>query len=245
MLRTVSKITLLVLCGFVLLTSAGAARPSDVPRVRSQEISEEDGLPVLIKHLPDWQNVRSSTVFVTNATDLKKAIGDRPVLAQIEFSGGTEAVRADYPAGKLLVVEFSNPQGSTDADAKILQYVAANPESGMVYRRIGNYNAFVFDAGDQEAAVGLLDQVKYEKSVQWLGEDPFYLQKVSRYFAATTRDIFISTVLWIVGGLGLSAICGVIAGIIFYRFREQKRATWHAYSDAGGLTRLNLDDLSE
>ncbi len=43
---------------------------------RSQEISEDDGQPVLIKHLPDWQNVRETTVFTTDLAGLKKAAGD-------------------------------------------------------------------------------------------------------------------------------------------------------------------------
>jgi hypothetical protein len=243
--RTIAKITLFFLLTLISLTAITPAQPSAAPAVRSQEISEDDGLPVLIKHLPDWQNVRSSTVFITNTADLTNAVGDRAVLRQIDFSGGTEAVKADYPAGKLLIVEFATPHASVGADTKILQVLAANPDPGTIYRRIGNYNAFVFDTTDPEAAVGLLDQVKYEKSVQWLGEDPYLLRKIERYFAVTTRDILISTVLWIVGGLGLAAVCGIITGLIIFRIRDQKRATWHAYSDAGGMTRLNLDELSE
>lgn len=239
-----AKITLVFLFTFVFLT-AGVPAQSAAPSIRSQEISEDDGLPVLIKHLPEWQNARSSTVFITNAADLKSTLGDRAVFGQIDFGAGTEAVTANYPAGKLLIVEFTTPHASVDADTRILQHLAVNPDPTAVYRRIGNYNAFVFDTTDQEAAVGLLDQVKYEKTVQWLGEDPYLLRKIERYFAVTTRDILISTVLWIVGGLGLAAVCGVITGLIIFRIRDQKRATWHAYSDAGGMTRLNLDELSE
>lgn len=245
MVRTVSKITLLFISVFLFLAALVGAQPTASPVYRSQEISEDDGLPVLIKHLPDWQGVRSSTVFVTNTSELKKAVGERPVVDLIDFAGGTEAVAAAYPEGRLLIVEFATPQGSADADAKILQYLAGTPDPGTVYRRIGNYNVFVFDAADPQEAMALLDQVKYEKKVQWLGEDPFLLQKLERYFVVTGRDIMISTVLWIVGGLGLAAVCGVIAGLIFYRVREQRRATWHRFSDAGGLTRLNLDELSE
>ena len=234
---------------FVLLVTMAAfsAWPQDAPPTgpRSQEISEDDGLPVLIKHLPDWQNVRETTIFAADPADLKRAVGDRSVLNEIELSHGTEAVTAVYPAGRLVIVEFMTPQGSADADAKILRKLEASPENGTVYRRIGNYNAFVFDAKAPEAAAGLLDKVKYEKSVQWLGEDPFLIKKLERYFVTMSRDIFISTVLWIVGGLGLAIVSGLIAGIIFYRVREQKRAAWSAYSDAGGLTRLNLDELSE
>src|SRR5687767_14217433 len=100
--RTIAKITLFFLFTLISLTAITPAQPSATPAVRSQEISEDDGLPVLIKHLPDWQNVRSSTVFITNSADLTNALGNTAVLQQIDFSGGTEAVKADYPAGKLL-----------------------------------------------------------------------------------------------------------------------------------------------
>ncbi len=238
--RTASLVLITFLTALAALTQNA---PTDGPR--SQEISEDDGLPVLIKHLPDWQNVRDSTVFVTNSADLKKAAGDRAILKEIDFAGGTEAVTAVYPAGRLVIVEFTTPQAAADVDLKILNKLATTPENGTVYRRIGNYNAFVFETQSLDAAAALLDQVKYQKSVQWLGEDPYLLQKIERYFVVMTRDIFISTVLWIVGGFGLAIISGLIAGIIFYRVREQKRNAWTAYSDAGGLTRLNLDDLSE
>jgi hypothetical protein len=61
----------------------------------------------------------------------------------------------------------------------------------------------------------------------------------------TSRDIMISTVLVIVGGLAASVLAGIIVGFIFFRLRDQKRAHRTAFSDAGGLTRLNLDGLSE
>lgn len=224
--------------------SLSAAQPNTPSGIRGQE-RDDDGVPVLVKHLPDWEKVRSRAVFAANSSELKKAAGDRKVLDLIEFAGGTEAVVADYPAGKLVIVEFPTPQASVDADSRILQNLSASPEPETAYRRIGNYNAFVFNALSTEEAALLLDQVKYEKSVQWLGEDPFLLKKLERYFVSTARDIFISTVLWIVGGLGLSVLLGIIVGVVFYRIREQKRATWTAFSDAGGLTRLNLDGMSE
>ncbi len=230
----------------ILGVTAAAAISQTAPVVKSQEVSEIDGIPVLIKHLPDWENVRSSTTFANNLQDLKNALGGRPVLDLIEFSGGTEAVTAAYPAGKLLIVEYTSPQASSGADAKFQQYFAGTPQaSPVVYRRIGNYSTFVFDSADESAANSLLDEIKYQKTVQWLGEDPYLLKRLERYFVTTTRDIFISTVLWIVGGLGISIFTGILVGIFFFRFREQKKATRTAYSDAGGLTRLNLDGLSE
>jgi hypothetical protein len=212
----------------------------------SQEVSEDDGLPVLIKHLPEWETVRSSTVFIQDTNALKSTFGDRPILNLVEFSAGTEAVAADYPAGRLLLIEYTTPQAASYADARFTQHLAENPaDSPVVYRRIGNYGAFVFDSNDPDAASALLDQVKYEKRVQWLGEDPFLMQKLERYFALTGRDVIISTLLWIALIFGLTGAIGVLTGIWYFRYRESKRAAMTAFSDAGGLTRLNLDDLSE
>ena len=211
----------------------------------SQETSDVDGQPVLIKHLPDWESVRGSTVFIQDTSALKSTFGQRPILDLVEFAGGTEAVAADYPAGKLLIVEYTTPQAAVYADGKFTQYLSGDQtQPPIVYRRIGNYAGFVFDANDPSAANELLDQVKYQKSVQWLGEDPFLMQKLQRYFAVTGADVVVSTILWIVLILGLTLLAGVIAGFSYFRYRESKRAAMKAFSDAGGLTRLNLDDLS-
>ena len=215
------------------------------PATQSQEISEEDGQPVLIKHLPDYEQARSGAVFVNDKAALKSAGNNEAVLDVLDFSVGTEAVAATYPVGRLVIVEFTNPQSSAEADTKIQQFLANNPQPSTAYRRIGNYNAFVFGASDGAAANELLDQVKYEKTVQWLGEDPYLLQKLERYMVTTSRDIMISTVLVIVLGLATSILGGIAAGLIFFRVRDQKRASRAAFSDAGGLTRLNLDGLSE
>jgi hypothetical protein len=211
--------------------------------VKSQEVSEIDGQPVLIKHLPDHERVQAQAVFATDKATLVNAVGHQALFDVVQFSAGTEAVTAAYPQGQLVIIEFTNPQSSVEADSKIQEHLAANPQA-VVYRRIGNYNAFVLDANDAAAANTLLDEIKYEKTVQWLGEDPFLLRKLERYMMSTSRDIAISTVLVILLGLGASVIVGIAAGFIFFRFRDQKRAGRAAFSDAGGLTRLNLDGLT-
>ena len=43
-----------------------------------------------------------------------------------------------------------------------------------------------FDAADQAAANALLDQVKYEKTVQWLGKDPYLIQQAEGVFDVNT-----------------------------------------------------------
>ena len=214
------------------------------PVIRSQERSDADGQPVLLKHLPDYEKVKAVASFATDKAGVNTAIGNNLAVDALEFPSGTEAVTAVYPEGRLLIVEYTNPQSSVDADVRVRQLAAAGT-SDFVYRRIGNYNAFVFDPTDTAAASELLDQVKYEKTVQWLGEDPYILKKLERYMVTTSRDVMISTVLVIVLGLAVSVLAGIVAGLIFFRVRDQKRAHRAAFSDSGGLTRLNLDGLSE
>ena len=213
---------------------------------KSQELSESDGIPVIVKHLPEWENIRNRASFITNSEELKKALGDRPVFDLIDFTGGTEAVTAPYDQGKLLIVEFTSPQSSVDTDNEINQRLAelgGNPQ--IFYRRIGNYNAFLFDGTDEASANALFDQIKYEKIVQWLGEDPTIYDRAQRFFAQRTSEIFLSTVYFILIGLGSAITLGIIGGFFYFRRREQRLAGMQAFSDAGGMTRLNLDGFTE
>lgn len=216
-----------------------AAQPVGSVSYKSQEVSEADGIPVLIKHLPDWASRRERILFASTAAELKAAIGERPLLDRVEFLPGTEAAAAPYDAGLLLVIEYSTPQGSIAADTT----VSTNVPNGVVYRRIGNYNAFVFDAVDTAAANALLDEVKYEKEVQWLGDNPFLIS-AERAFVLTTSDIFLSTVIIILIGIGVAIFGGAIGGYVFFYLRESRRAQFSTYTDAGGMTRLNLDGFA-
>lgn len=234
-LQTIVSVSLLVF-------GLGGA-PMFAQQAKSQEISEEDGQPVLLKHLPDYENFRTGAQFTTDKNELRTIVGD-PLIDALEFWPGTEAVTAAYPEGRLVIVEYTNPQSSVEIDTRVQQQLAST-QSPVVYRRIGNYNAFVFGSTDPNAANALLDKVKYQKTVQWLGEDPHIIKKLERYMLSTSRDIVISTIMVIMLGLGGSLVAGIAAGFIFFRVRDQRRAHREAFSDAGGLTRLNLDGLSE
>ena len=232
-------------CAVFMLISGICSQSASAPPIKSREVSDEDGIPVLIKHLPDWENARNRATYILNQNDLRNALGSREVFDLIDFESGTEAVTADYDAGKLLLIEYMTPQASIDDDGKINQRLAESRQNqSVVYRRIGNYNVFVFEPTDPMAANALLDEIKYEKNVQWLGEDPFLLKRAERAIVVGLSELFVATTLTIIGGIGLSVLAGIIAGIIFFRFREQKRAEMQEFSDAGGMTRLNLDGFT-
>ncbi len=211
---------------------------------KSQEFSEDDGIPVLTKHLPDYENVANRATYILNTEQLRNAFGQKPVLETIDFTGGTEAVTAKYPEGTLLIVEYTTPQFSVEADSIIQQKLAEAQDKSIVYRRIGNYSVFVFDSANEVAANLLLDQIKYEKDIRWLGRDPFALKRAERNFVLQASDLFTNIVIAIVGSLGISVILGIFVGILFYFLRQQKRAKMTAFSDAGGMTRLNLDGFT-
>ncbi len=233
----------LISCVFLAIVGSVFAQTEKSSPVKSQEVSETDGVPVIIKHLPEWETVRKSAVLAHSINDLRQTLGERPVYDALDFAGGTEAVTANYPQGKMLIVEFTNPQVSLETDAKIQALLAGNNQN-IFYRRTGNYNLFVFDAPDEASANALLDQVKYQKVVQWLGTDPTLLHRAERAFINTTSDIFISIVIWIFIGIGAAIALGLLVGGLYFYRSNRRRQSMQAFSDAGGMVRLNLDGLS-
>lgn len=206
----------------------------------------EDDIPVLIKHLPDWQTAQRDAVYAVNIGGVQEAITSQPIVNELTFEGGTEAVAANYGQSQLLVVEFTTPQFSVDNDqrisAKIQELKSQSQPVPTAYRRVGNYSVFVFNAPDEKTAGALIDQVKYEQVVQWLGDDPYLEARVERYLAQTTAGVLIA----VLKSSGLSLlIClgvGTLFGALLFRHRRAQQAA--LYSDAGGGTRLNLDELT-
>ena len=76
-------ILIFVLCFFIFSVSA---QQNASPQIKSQEVSEVDGIPVLIKHLPDWENARNSATLITNSDELRNALGERPFSIQSNLS---------------------------------------------------------------------------------------------------------------------------------------------------------------
>ncbi len=127
--------SLFSICVILLLCGGIFAQDKTLSQMKSQEVSDDDGLPVLLKHLPDWENVRNRAVFANNVNDLRQALGARPVFDSIDFVAGTEAVTAPYNDGKLLIVECATPQGSVETDNKVNQILAETGQNPpFIYR---------------------------------------------------------------------------------------------------------------
>jgi len=206
----------------------------------------EGEIPVLAKHLPNWETVQRDDLYAVNMATLEASASNQPIVKEVTFEGGTEAVTAVYGSSQLLIVEFNTPQFSVDNDQRITARIQELRNQGQpvptAYRRVGNYSVFVFNAPDEKSANELIDQVKYEQVVQWLGDDPYLYQKLQRYLAQTSAGVLIA----VVKSSGLSLILclgiGALIGVLLFRHRRAQRAA--SYSDAGGTVRLNLDELT-
>ena len=229
---------------FVLLLSISTALSEEpLEQPVSQEISDKEGVPVLLKHLPSWEEKRDSAQYFIERTKFEEFFRNRDITDQVEFIPGTEAVYAKYNEGSLLIVEFATPQAARDTNIDIIR-ASASTKDQYLYRRIGNYNVFLFDPTDKLAANSLLDQIKYQKVVTWPYGDPFVQFRKEREFIVGTKSLFIYTVLFILSGFGVAALIGIVVGIVYFKVSDRNRIEMNSYSDAGGLTRLNLDGLS-
>ena len=206
-------------------------------------------IPVLVKHLPDWETVRERAVYAVTLPALKETMPDQPVLDAVSFAGGTEAVAATYDGGtRLLIVEYATPQLAFDGDAAITMRIAQLRSEGKevptAYRRVGNYSVFVFGTPDEQAAAQLIGKVKYEKDVRWLGENPYAVERANRAWLNMSTSVIVNTVK--VTGLAIVvclSIGGIFGGVVFRRRRAQA-ALAQTFSDAGGMMRLNLDETT-
>lgn len=208
----------------------------------------EGDIPVLIKHLPDWQTVESQVSYALDLEHLKTSITSQPVLETVSFDGGAEAVTAPYGSAQMTLVEFTTPQLATENDQRILAKIQELRSQGQpvptVYRRVGNYSVFVFNAASESVANQLIDQVKYEQVVQWLGDNPNWLKQAQKEYTETTLGVLVT----VVKTSGLAAmlcfgIGGFLGAVMFARRRAQQLNA-DAYSDAGGMMRLNLDEMT-
>ncbi len=175
-------------------------------------------------------------------------MANQPVLTVVSAEGDADAVVSNYGPSKLLIVEFNTPQLAAENDQRIVARIQELWKQGQpapsAYRRVGNYSVFVFEAPTEQAAKALIDQIKYEQVVQWLGENPYILKEAQRQYVETTLGVFVAVVKASgVAALGCFAVGGFLGALLFSRRRAQQR-TVEAFSDAGGMLRLNIDELT-
>lgn len=227
-------------------------KPADLNELAnawSESLEKGEGdIPPLIKHLPNPEQAQKNAVYLNSFADLHRLPFQHAVFDAVQSGGNADAVLATYGPTKVVIVEFNTPQLATENDKRVIARIQELWKLGQpapsAYRRVGNYSVFVFDAPDEQTAKQLIDQVKYEQVVQWLGENPNILREAEKRYVNTTLGVLV-TVLKASGYAAITCLGmgGLIGALLFgYRRSQQKAAT--AYSDAGGMLRLNLDELT-
>lgn len=214
----------------------------------SEPLEQGDGeIPVLIEHLPNPDEAQKTAVYL-NSIDTLEHLFDYPVLTAVKGDGNADAAIASYGPSQVIIVEFNTPQLASENDRRITARIQELWKLGQpaptAYKRVGNYSVFVFNAPDDQTAKQLIDQVHYEQVVSWLGENPNILRRAEERYINTTLGVLVTVLK--ASGYALIAclgIGGLIGGLLFiYRRSQQKAVT--AYSDAGGMLRLNLDEMT-
>jgi hypothetical protein len=226
-----------------------ASRLLELARLISDRLENGEGeIPVLVKHLPQWEEAQKRVVYLARFKSLKDILPGQPILEAVKSEGDADAVAANYGVADLLIVEFNTPQLAADNDRSIIAKIQELRNQGQPapssYRRVGNYSVFVFNAENEQAANALIDQVKYEQLVHWLGENPNALERAQRDYYLTTAGVLVAVIK--ASGLSLLAcfaIGGLFGALLFNRRRAQQR-TAEAFSDAGGMLRLNIDEMT-
>lgn len=208
----------------------------------------ENGLPVLVSHLPDWEKAYARAGYAVSLPALQQAVGNRPALDAVSFEGGAEAVTSDYAGARLVIVEFTTPQHAFDADAAVNQRIAELRAAGQPvpssYKRVGNYSVFVFDAPDAGAADKLIAGVRYEKDVRWLGRNPHAEEIAVKAYTSTMGGVILTTL--ITTGIAILLCLGIggAIGAAVFLHRRARSTAQQVYTDAGGMVRLNIEDLN-
>lgn len=204
-------------------------------------------IPVLVKHLPNPDEAQKTAIYV-NSFDTLERLFDYPVLTAVKGDGNADAAIAAYGPSQVVIVEFNTPQLATENDKRITARIQELWKLGQpaprAYKRVGNYSVFVFNAPDDQTAKQLIDQVHYEQVVSWLGENPNILRRAEERYINTTLGVLVTVLkasgYALIACLGLG---GLVGGLLFSYRRSQQKA-FSAYSDAGGMMRLNLDEMS-
>jgi hypothetical protein len=237
---------------FVALSAHGGADGSallELARQISQALDAgAGGVPPLAMHLPEWERVQEWADYAVSLPILQELAGQRPALDAVTFEGGAEAATATYGEARLVVVEHTTPQYAQESDARVSERIAQlRAEGGPVpaaYRRVGNYSVFVFDAPDEPTALGLIEQVKYEKDVRWLGRNPHQDAAQEKYVTTTMTGVVLTTLK--ASGLIILfclAVGGAVGGAVFI-YRRTRPGAKDVFSDAGGMLRLNIEDVN-
>ena len=140
-----------------------------------------------------------------------------------------------------IIVEYNTPQLAGDNDRSIsrLRTAYAGQAVPSAYRRVRIIRCLFLG---RMSSSKVIDQVEYEQVVQWLDDNPTYwkgtkiLPDHCGCVGAVVKASGLSLLLCLAAG-------GFLGALLFSRRRAQQRDA-EVFSDAGGMLRLNIDEIN-
>ncbi|MCP9494427.1 MAG: hypothetical protein MSG64_08235 [Pyrinomonadaceae bacterium MAG19_C2-C3] len=218
---------------------------------------EAGGVPVLARHIPDWEQIQNRIKYAVSAPALRNVVNQDTVLDALNFAGGTETAIVDYnasaatdnQAARLIIVEHLTPQLATDNFNRVSQLIKQRREQGANvpsdFRRTGNYLVFVYGVSDAETGAALAKRVRYEQDVRWLGDYPFAQERAERQYTMMTLSVLIGSIKTTGIAVTFCLLVGIIVGGTVFMRRRSQSAAANMFTDAGGMVRLNIDELTK
>jgi len=210
-------------------------------------------IPVLIQHLPSDSLVPGTERFVAGPLALAR-FGDFQDLDDVFLlsNEAVEAAVAEYRSGDtispLMIVEYHTPQLAATAYRQAQNYFQSLPEAGRarrILKREGNYLIEVLNVQDPPAAQMVVDQIDYAPSIHWLKKNPFEdLPPFQSIPEISLIDFYLTAFGFIGVSLLIAFTGGVLLGTCFFLWRRRRLRYLPGFSDAGGMMRLNLDNLA-
>ena len=215
--------------------------------------------PLLPTYLPEQNKIANTEKYLVGPEAFARIPEISDLKDVIDFTGGTHATVAEYNNGSgkmsIVLIEFQSPQFALDGLAKIQAHfnsLSQDEQKKRILRRVGNYAVEAVNVSDPKAAEEVLKQVKYMVRVHWEGKnasdipipfrppDPAALREVVR-----TGQLLVATFYWIGILLVGAVLTGIFTGGAFFYWRRAQRRKMGldgGFTDAGGMTRLNLDE---
>jgi hypothetical protein len=239
---------------FVQVSDDSTADSDEIRNNRKQAalaLSERIGgglndTPGIMDHLPPDGLVANSSRYIVGPTGLAK-FGRYPDSSEIDFTGGTEVAAGQYnlndQSGQLIIVEFQTPQFATVGLERMQKSLDALPQDQrdkVSLKREGNYAVQTIGFTNHSVSESLAGKVQYTYTVKWISKPPTSPIDMSSY-----RKDALKLLIAIFAAIGLAAVIAVGGGILFGRllFVRRRAQLQNAFSDAGGMIRLNLDDM--
>lgn len=159
---------------------------------------------------------------------------------------GADAVVADYAQSgatplRLTIVEYQTPQLAGDAERSIqAHYEALAPEAlaTRLVKREGNYMVEATGVADRATAEAVVNSVRYEVTIKMLkGDDPVNMLVFTEE-ARKAALLFANSFLIVGIAFAVAIGFGLTVGLVV--FLRRRRASSERFSDAGGMTHLDI-----